>query len=162
MRLGVRVGVDVGAVRVGVASCDPAGMLATPRETVRRDGSGSDVERIVALVRQLEAIEVVVGLPRSLSGAEGPAARHARDYAQVLCARVSPLPVRLIDERLTSVDAHRALRTSGRPSRRHREVVDQVAAVLILQAALDLERARGDAPGEPVRSTVARPAQESI
>jgi putative holliday junction resolvase len=93
---------------------------------------------------------VVVGLPRSLSGGEGPAAAEARSYATSLAALISPTPVRLIDERLTTIDAHRQLRDSGLPGRAQRAVVDQVAAVLILQAALDTERPSGQPPGELV------------
>ena len=85
-------------------------------------------------------LEVVVGLPRSLSGGECPAAAAARTYATALAARISPTPVRLIDERLTTIDAHRQLRDSVLPGRAQRAVVDQAAAVLILQAALDAEK----------------------
>lgn len=153
---GVRIGVDVGSVRVGVARSDPDGLLATPLETVPRDpkappeAAGPDLDRVAALVAEHEAVLVVVGLPRSLSGAEGPAAARARTYAGVLAARVAPVPVRLVDERLTTVDAHRALSESGVAGRRRRSVVDQAAAVLILQSALDAERATGAPPGEPV------------
>jgi putative Holliday junction resolvase len=145
MRPGVRVGIDVGSVRVGVATCDPDGLIATPVATVR------EVLEVAAIVAELGAMEVVVGLPRSLSGEEGPAAEAARTYADVLAARVAPVGVRLFDERLTTVDAHRTLRESGVAGRRQRVVVDQVAAVLILQAALDTERGTGHPPGEPVR-----------
>jgi len=95
-------------------------------------------------------LEVVVGLPRSLSGGEGPAAAGARSYATALAALISPTPVRLIDERLTTIDAHRQLRDSGLPGRAQRAVVDQAAAVLILQAALDAEKSSGLPPGELV------------
>ena len=148
MRPGVRVGVDVGSVRIGVAACDPEGVLATPVATVlarrrhRRGGARSSPGS--------GPTEVVVGLPRSLSGEEGPAAAAARQYAGVLAARVAPVDVRLVDERLTTVDAHRALRESRVAGRRQRAVVDQAAAVLILQAALDTERGSGHPPGELV------------
>jgi putative Holliday junction resolvase len=151
MRTGVRLGVDVGSVRVGLAASDPAGILATPIETLDRDqNSGGDQSVIAAMVLEREVLEVVVGLPRSLSGAEGPAAATARVYATALAARVSPTPVRLVDERLTTIDAHRQLRDSGLPGRAQRAVVDQAAAVLILQAALDAERSTGLTPGELV------------
>ena len=101
--------------------------------------------------REHRAVGVVVGLPRSLSGGEGPAAAAARAYAAVVAARVAPVWVRLVDERLTSVDAHRTLRDSGVAGRRQRAVVDQAAAVLILQTALDTERSTGAPPGERVR-----------
>jgi putative Holliday junction resolvase len=168
MRPGVRLGVDVGSVRVGVARSDAGGILATPVGTLARvprpDGSAQDphaddedVVRLVSLVAEESVTEVVVGLPRSLSGAEGPAAATARQYAAVLARSIAPVAVRLVDERLTSVDAHRALRESGVPGRRQRAVVDQAAAVLILQSALDEERGSGHPPGEPVRTGRRKP-----
>ena len=153
---GARLGVDVGSVRVGVAVSDPDGILATPVATVPRTAEGepaagdSDVETIAGLVEEHAAVGVVVGLPRSLSGDEGPAAVRARKYAAVVAARIAPVWVRLVDERLTSVDAHRTLRESGVAGRRQRAVVDQAAAVLILQTALDTERSTGAPPGERV------------
>lgn len=156
MRTGVRLGVDVGDVRVGVASSDPSGLLATPIETVARDLEGGiDLDRVVEIVDELDVMEVIIGLPRSLDGGEGPAAGKVRDWAQALRAalRDAPIentPVRLVDERLSTVDAHRGLRESGVAGRNHREVVDQAAAVLILQTALDTERATGGPPGERV------------
>lgn len=151
MRQGVRLGVDVGSVRVGLAASDPGGVLATPVETIERDlESGTDLGVIAAAVLERHVLEVVVGLPRSLSGDEGPAAAAARAYALALAARISPIPVRLIDERLTTIDAHRQLRDSGMAGRAQRAVVDQAAAVLILQAALDAEKESGLAAGELV------------
>lgn len=155
-RRGVLLGVDVGSVRVGVARSDPDGLLATPLETVPRASADApaatddDVRRIAALVTEHAAIGVVVGLPRSLSGVEGVSAERARTYAGVLAVSIDPVPVRLVDERLTTVQAHRALRESGVAGRRQRSVVDQAAAVLILQSALDAERATGHRAGEPV------------
>lgn len=149
MRQGVRLGVDVGEVRVGLAASDPAGVLATPVETLTRDREGlGDIDQIVAQARERAALEVVVGLPRTLSGDEGVAARGVRDYAAALHRRLGGTPVRLVDERLSTVDAHRALHSSGVPGRRHRARVDQAAAVVILQAALDMERSTGRPPGE--------------
>ncbi len=148
MRFGVRLGIDPGDARIGVARSDPSGFLATPVETVRT-GRG-DVRRLAQLVTEVEAIEVVVGLPRSLSGAEGPAAVKTREFAARLARRVAPVPVRLCDERLTTVSAESMLRSQGRHGVRRRAVVDQAAAVLILQTALDTERLRGQAPGEIV------------
>ena len=148
MRLGVRLGIDPGDARVGVARSDPSGFLATPVETLRR-GQG-DLRRIAALVEEEEAVEVVVGLPRSLSGSEGPAAVKVRDFAIRLAARVAPVPVRLVDERLTTVSAEAMLRDRGKKGQQRRAVVDQAAAVMILQHALDSERATGAPPGDPV------------
>ena len=146
MRAGRRLGVDVGAARIGVAASDPAGKLATPVETVVADERS--VERIAELAGDYEAIEIVVGLPVTLSGREGPAAEQARAYAVRLAARVHPTPVRMVDERLTTASAERVLRMSGRKGRSRRAVVDQVAAVEILQSALDAERSRGAPAGE--------------
>lgn len=163
MRSGVRLGVDVGSVRVGVAVSDPGGVLATPVRTVARTEPGpagpqdADVAEVAAIAAERGAVLVVVGLPRSLSGVEGPAAERARQYALALAVRLAPVPVRLVDERLTSVDAHRALRESGVTGRAQRAVVDQAAAVLILQSALDQERGSGHPPGEPVGRKRRRP-----
>lgn len=148
MRTGVRLGLDPGDARIGVARSDPSGFLATPVETVRR-GRG-DVERLRRLVQDNDAVEVVVGLPRSLSGTEGPAALKVREFAAVLARRIDPVQVRLCDERLTTVSAESMLRDRGRKGQDRRSVVDMAAAVLILQNALDTERASGNAPGEIV------------
>jgi putative Holliday junction resolvase len=145
---GPRLGVDVGAVRVGLAASDPDGLIATPVATLPR-GSG-DLDTIVSEVHERGAQAVYVGLPRHLSGAEGVSAAAARAYAVSLARRVAPVSVRLVDERMSTVSAHRALAASGRPGRRHRSVVDQAAAVVILQDALDAERASGRRPGERI------------
>ena len=148
MRTGVRLGVDVGSVRVGVARSDPSGMLATPVQTLARDqASTQDVDELVRIVQEYDVLEVIVGLPRGLSGQEGTAAAAARGYADLVARRVAPVPVRLVDERLSTVTATRALREAGVRGRRHRPVVDQAEAVVILQSALDAERASGRAPG---------------
>ena len=158
-RHGVRLGVDPGDARIGVARSDPSGILATPVETVRR-GRG-DLRRLRQLVAAEEAVEVVVGLPRSLSGGEGPAAVKTRDFAVRLAERIAPVPVRLVDERLTTVTAEAMLRDQ-RKGQQRRAVVDQVAAVVILQHALDTERATGRAPGEVVAVGAAdRPGRTS-
>lgn len=148
MRHGVRLGIDPGDARIGVARSDPSGFLATPVETVRR-GKG-DLARIAAIAEEENAFEIVVGLPRSLSGREGPAAAKAREFARTLARRVAPLPVRLCDERLTTVSAESMLRDRGKKGDKRRSVVDQAAAVFILQQALDTERGAGRAPGELV------------
>ena len=148
MRHGVRLGLDPGDARIGVARSDPSGVLATPVETVRR--SRGDLARIAALADEAGAIEVIVGLPRSLSGGEGPAAVKVREFAAALVRRIAPIPVRLYDERLTTVSAEAMLRDRGRKGGKRRAVVDQAAAVLILQQALDRERTTGEPPGEIV------------
>lgn len=137
---GRRIGVDVGAVRVGVALSDPDGLIATPLRTVPRDVvGGTDVAVIAALVAEHEVVGVVVGLPRTLAGREGPAAAAARAFVAALEPALD-VPIELSDERLTTVVATRQLRESGRPGRRQRAVVDQVAAVGILQGWLDTRR----------------------
>ncbi|HMG30156.1 MAG TPA: Holliday junction resolvase RuvX [Jiangellaceae bacterium] len=151
MRRGVRIGVDVGSVRVGVATCDPDGVLATPVETVLRDPAAADLARIARLTIEHAAMEVIVGLPRTLSGREGQSAQAARAYAQALAAHVAPCPVRLVDERLSTVAATRGMQAGGVSARRGRGTVDQAAAVVILQAALDTERGSGRPPGEIVQ-----------
>ena len=153
MRHGVRLGVAPGDARIGVARSDPTGFLATPLETVRR-GKG-DLARLARLVVEEEAVEVVVGLPRSLSGGEGPAAAKVREFAGRLAERISPVAVRLQDERLTTVSAEAMLRDRGKKGAERRAVVDQAAAVFILQHALDSERATGRPPGEIVRGETA-------
>ena len=138
---GVRIGVDVGTVRVGVAASDPGGVLASPLATLARDPQGgADLTKLARLVAEREAVEVVVGLPRSMSGRSGPAARAAREYAQALAERIDPVPVRLTDERLTTVAATRRLAEGGIRGRKGRQVVDRSAAVLILQGWLDAAR----------------------
>lgn len=148
MRTGVRIGVDVGTVRIGVARSDFHGLLATPVETVPR-GDG-DLERILAIAAELDAVEIIVGLPLALSGARTASTNDATGFAARLAA-ATPLAVRLVDERLSTVSAQAALRASGRTSKNSRSVVDQVAAVIIVQHALDLERTAGNLPGEIVQ-----------
>ena len=152
VRRGVRLGVDVGDVRIGVARSDPHGMIATPVETVQR-GSG-DIDRIVALATEHEALEIVVGLPRLLSGRLGSAAAKASEFAGTLAAALRErnlgTSVRLVDERLTTVSAERVLREQGRKGTARRQVVDQAAAVVILQHALDAERSTGRPSGQEV------------
>jgi putative Holliday junction resolvase len=148
VRAGVRLGIDPGSVRIGVARSDPAGILASPLSFIRR-GKG-DLRQIAALVKEEKAVEIVVGLPTSLSGREGTAAATARAFARTLAARVAPVPVRLVDERFTTATAHGALRQSGRDSKARRQQVDAAAAAVLLQSALDAERTSGRPPGELV------------
>ena len=141
--------------RVGVALCDPDGVLATPLKTLKRDlKKNSDVRVLLKLVAEHEAVQVFVGLPRSLRGHETGSTQMAREYAALLAEGLQdPAPgisVRLIDERLTTVSAHRALHESGLDGRKHREVVDQVAAADILQQALDMQKSLGRDVGDPV------------
>ncbi|HTL41806.1 MAG TPA: Holliday junction resolvase RuvX [Pseudolysinimonas sp.] len=144
MRPGVRIGIDVGRARVGVARSDRDGLLATPVETVPRDDT--TLERLRRLIAELSPVEIVVGLPLSLSGADTASTTDAREFAAELSA-ASDLPVRLVDERLSTVTAQRQLRESGRRAKGSRPVIDQAAAVIILQNALDSERSADRPPG---------------
>jgi len=135
---GRRLCVDVGSVRVGVALSDPAPVLASPLVTLARDAeTDNDVEQLAGLVREHEVVEVIVGLPRTLADRHGAAAEAAVDYAGRLAQRIGDVPVRLADERLSTVSASRMLSQRGVKGRKQRAVVDQVAAVEILQAWLD-------------------------
>lgn len=137
MRAGVRLACDVGSVRVGLARSDPHGLLAVPLPAVRAD----DPDAVLRAIAEHEPIEVLVGLPISLDGTEGAAAQGVRAWAEALQARTS-VPVRLCDERLTTVEAQRGLHAAGRTTRSSRSVIDSAAAVILLQADLDAERAR--------------------
>jgi putative Holliday junction resolvase len=139
MRAGIRLACDVGSVRVGLARSDPQGLLAVPLPAVRAD----DPDAVLAAIAEYEPIEIIVGLPISLDASEGPAARRARDWAEALSER-TVVPVRLCDERLTTVEAQRGLHAAGRTTRTSRSVIDSAAAVILLQADLDAERARGE------------------
>jgi putative holliday junction resolvase len=155
---GVRLGVDVGTVRVGVAVSDPDGILASPLVTLRRDMSTvgetgrqsddsypQDILALMRLVQVHESVEVVVGLPVTLAGTESHAAAHVRAYAERLARAVAPVPVRLTDERMSTAVAARRLSERGVRGGRRRAVVDQAAAVEILQGWLDAARRRRDA-----------------
>jgi putative Holliday junction resolvase len=147
MRSGVRLGVDVGKARVGVAACDREGLLATPVVTLTRgDGTVGELRELVA---EYGVMEVVVGLPLSMRGDDTASTADARMLAEEL-ARAVDVPVRLVDERLSTVSAQRALHQSGRSVKASRPVIDQVAAVIILQNALDFERSAGRPPGTVV------------
>lgn len=150
VRPGVRLALDWGQARIGVAACDPAGTLAYPVEAVPA-GPGATA-RIRALVAEYEPIEIVVGLPRSLAGGEGPSAGLVRAQVGELVTAVAPLPVRLVDERLTTVTAAQRLRAGGRSARKQKSRIDAAAAAGILEHALESERHRGTPPGELLSS----------
>ena len=144
---GVRLGVDVGKVRIGVAISDPDGILATPLTTLKRDlreqeDVPADIVELARLVDEHGSVEVVLGLPVNLAGQEGPAAAHARAYAERLAEVIAPVPVVLADERMSTVVASRRLSDRGVRGKRQREVIDQAAAVEILQGWLDARRGR--------------------
>jgi putative holliday junction resolvase len=147
MGSGVRLGVDVGKVRIGVSISDPDGILATPLATVKRDlreqeDVPADMAELARLVKEHGSVEVVLGLPVNLAGQEGPAAVHARAYAQRLAEVIAPVPIVLADERMSTVVASRRLSDRGVRGRRQRAVIDQAAAVEILQGWLDARRRR--------------------
>lgn len=150
---GRRLGIDVGTVRIGVAASDPDGILATPVETVRRDRSGKHLRRLAALAAEVDAVEVIVGLPRTLADRIGQSAQDAIEVAnglaEILARRVPATPVRFADERLTTVTAQRSLREAGVRAKQQRAVIDQAAAVAILQGWLDQRRALIRQPGGP-------------
>jgi putative holliday junction resolvase len=152
---GAKLGVDVGMVRVGLAACDPDSILATPVRTLSRDAKkNSDIRIVVREVAERNAVEVFVGLPRTMKGAEKASAEMARAYAGILVEALAAadldIPVRLIDERLTTVSAHQSLHAAGVDSRDHRKLVDQVAAAGILQHAIDMEKSRNSTVGSLV------------
>lgn len=146
-RRGVRLGIDPGKARIGVSRCDPDGMLAVPVETVPRDARS--VGRIRELAGEYGPIEIVVGLPTNLRGDDTPSTADARELAEQI-ARGTGVRVRLVDERLSTVTAHQALRQSGRSQKGSRSMVDQVAAVVLLQHAVDSEKSTGRPTGDPV------------
>ena len=144
MRRGVRLGVDVGKARVGVASCDPDGLLATPVETLPRAVA---LDSLARFAQEREPLEIVVGLPIALSGGHTASTDDAEQFARELAELVAA-PVRLVDERLSTVQAASGLRAAGRSSKNQRQVIDQAAAVILLQHAVDSEKARGVPPGQ--------------
>ncbi|APF40049.1 RuvX/YqgF family protein [Neomicrococcus aestuarii] len=167
-----RAGVDVGQARVGVAFSDPDGLLASPWKTLKRNASSNQDVRLLA--RELKArnvCRVYVGLPRSLKGNDTASTEMAWEYADILnnllnspssdlAAPHDPqagsptpasdvvIPVFMIDERLSTVSAHKTLRENGIDSRKHRAIIDQAAAVNILQQALEMESAQQRIPGD--------------
>jgi putative Holliday junction resolvase len=154
---GIKLGVDVGTVRVGVAICDRDAILATPFKTLDRNPKkNSDVRVIAALAAERGAVQIFVGLPRTMKGEEHASARMATEYAQLLAEELVrtglDVPVNLVDERLSTVTAHRHLHEAGMSSKNHRKVVDQVAAAGILQHAIDMQKARGTDVGSRVRA----------
>ena len=143
MRKGRRVCLDPGSVRIGVAVSDIDGMLASPRPAVP---SGA-LDRIRGVLDEVEPLEIIVGLPVGLDGLEGHAARSAREFAGRLAA-VTALPIRFVDERLSTVQAQRGFHDQGRSIRHSRDMIDSASAAVVLQYALDAERTSGAPPGE--------------
>lgn len=143
MRPGVRLAIDVGKARVGVARSDSEGTMAVPVATLPRDVAIVEIERLVG---EHNAVEIVVGLPLSLAGNHTASTEDALSFAHAIALKIG-LGVRMVDERLSTVSAIGALRLSGRASKKQRSVVDQVAAVILLQHTLDTERSQGVAAG---------------
>jgi putative Holliday junction resolvase len=148
MRPGVRVAVDVGSVRIGVAASDRDGRMAVPVETVSR-GAG-DLGRLREVITERAAVEVIVGLPLRLDGTPGPAAAEAERFARALARTLDGVPVRLFDERLTTAAAQAGLHGAGRTVKSSRKMIDEQAAVQILDDALRQEAATGQPVGVPV------------
>ena len=147
MRKGKRLAVDVGSVRIGLATCDPDGILASPMTAlIRSDSVGLTGEAIVTIAKELDAIEILVGDPISLSGTTTSSTKDAREFARQIAATIT-IPVRLVDERLTTVSAATKLRESGKSSRQAKQYIDSASAVEILEQALNFERSTGIAPG---------------
>jgi putative Holliday junction resolvase len=140
------LGIDLGSRRIGVAVSDPAGTLASPYDTVERSGDVvRDHRRLLELAAEAEVERIVVGLPLSLDGTPGPAARNVLDEVETLRA-ATDLPVETYDERFSTVTADRLLREGGRKGKARRSVVDRTAAAVLLQAWLD-RRAHQRDPG---------------
>ncbi len=162
MRRGARIGIDYGEARIGVAVCDSDARVVLPRTVVRRDRFGTDIDDILDIVEDIEAIEIVVGLPRHLSGREGEVARAAESFARKLdrACRDAGHRVRvcLVDERLTSSSAHAQLESMGIGNRQRRGRVDQLAAAMILEQALEIERHSATPPGRTVNGSESRRA----
>ncbi|QRV02935.1 Holliday junction resolvase RuvX [Arcanobacterium phocisimile] len=146
MRQGIRIAVDVGEVRVGIARSDSDGILATPVGTYRR--GIDDFSAVLQLIRAYDVLEVIVGLPRNMDGSEGKSATNARRWARRIAKKIAPISVRMVDERLSTVSAHQLLHDVGRKEKTHRSVIDQVAAGIILESALAHERSTGSPAGE--------------
>ena len=147
MRQGKRLGIDVGSVRIGLASCDADGILASPLPALKRSSDNEVlIVEIKNLVAELEIIDVVIGDPISMSGNITSSTSDARQLASEIAAAIN-IPVRLVDERLTTVSAQAKLRQSGKDTREAKTLIDSASAVEILEHALTTERSTGNAPG---------------
>ncbi|RMB59021.1 Holliday junction resolvase RuvX [Tessaracoccus antarcticus] len=142
------MGVDWGKVRIGVAACNAGTTLSYPVETVQ--AGAQELQRIAALAAEYEPGAIYVGLPLTLSGERQQAAKFVMDKAEALAALVSPLPVRLIDERMSTASASRSLSGAGHRAKQQRRMIDQAAAVEILQRAIEWEARTSSLAGEPV------------
>lgn len=145
MRAGVRLGIDVGKSRVGVARSDAAGLMAVPVTTFAR---ATALVELRALVVEYEPIEIVCGLPLNLAGKETESTADARQFAAAVW-ELTGVPIRLVDERLTTVSAQNSLHAAHHTEKSSRAVIDQVAATIVLETALEAERS-GNTLGETV------------
>ncbi|MBP3222538.1 MAG: Holliday junction resolvase RuvX [Actinomycetaceae bacterium] len=152
MRSGKRIGIDVGKERIGVALSDTDGILASPIATVPHNHA--DIRIITKHIKNNNALEVIIGRPTNMDGSQGEMVHYVTSWAQKLARRIAPVPIRLFDERLSSAQAHKVLDVNGRKKCDHTSVVDQVAAVLILQSALEYESTTGLPPGTPLNETI--------
>jgi putative holliday junction resolvase len=147
MRKGKRLAIDVGSVRIGLASCDSDAILSSPLPALARSSNSTDVvSAIKELVSDLQIMEVIVGDPVSMSGGVTSSTKDARELAAEIASAIS-IPVRLVDERLTTVSAQAKLRQSGKDSHEAKSFIDSASAVEILEQALNSERSSGNAPG---------------
>ena len=150
MRTGVRLGIDYGAARIGVARSDRDGLMAVPVATLKADEKPLD--QIKDLLSEFAVFEIIVGMPLNMSGTRGPSAHAAQAFARELASVAAPVAVRTIDERLSTVESSRSLAAAGRNTRNSKSVIDQAAAVTILQSAWDSERRTQRPAGTPVES----------
>jgi putative holliday junction resolvase len=151
MIFGVRIALDVGSVRIGVAKCDAEGLLATPVTTI--SAGPEAVNQVLDLLLEHQAICVYIGRPISLAGKDTASTQSAIEFAGEIAALLkdSNTQVRLIDERLSTVTAQRGMHEAGRNVKQSRDAIDQAAAVVILEHALASERNSGTLVGEEVK-----------
>lgn len=143
-----RLGIDWGKARIGVAACGRHTTLCHPVATVR--AGRDEIAQLAAIVEEYEPEIIYVGYPLDLRGQLGPAAEYVRHKAEALAHHVAPIEVRLIDERMSTASASRSLGSVGRDTRSQRGIIDQAAAVEILQTAVDAEERLAEPAGEPL------------
>lgn len=156
---GVRLAIDVGQARVGVAATDPSGILASPVTTLKRDHKQlRDISKCLSIAEERNATRIYVGEPINLRGQDTASTTDARNYAEQLAKKLAQagksIDVVMIDERLSTASASRQMSMMGRSTRKQRSVIDQAAAVEILEHALDMEKLRGTVTGEKIYPSV--------
>ena len=145
MRKGVRLSLDLGEVRIGIAKCDPDGILASPVQVSTPASIENDLANLIA---EYSPIEIIVGLPIDLRGVSGISAENVRMKVADLVEKFPHLPFRVVDERLTTKVARSQLQASGVGTRDDKNLIDAVAASVLLEDALEYERRNGSAPGQ--------------